>query len=52
MTFIITSIRVVNILDGQTFCHSVKYTVHSNPSSHRLTAVEGQQLVRDGYMVS
>ena len=26
--------------------------VQSNPSSHRLAAVEGQQLARDGYMVS
>ena len=42
----------MNILDGQTFCHLAKYTMHSNPSSHRLEAAEGQQLARDGYMIS
>jgi hypothetical protein len=52
MRFIITSIQVVNILDGRTFCHSTKYTVHSNPSNRRLVAAEGQQLARDGFMVS
>jgi hypothetical protein len=49
--FIITSIRVVNILDGRTFCHPVKYTVHSNPSGRRLVAAEGQQLARGGYCI-
>jgi hypothetical protein len=42
----------VNILDGWTFCHPAKYTVQSIPNSHRLMTAEGQQLARDGYMVS
>jgi hypothetical protein len=42
LLFYYSSIQVVNILDGRTFCHLVEYIVHSNPSSHRLAAVAGQ----------
>ena len=52
--FIITSIRVMNILDvsdllssGEVYIGIVQY----NPSSRRLATIEGQQLARDGYMV-
>jgi hypothetical protein len=51
----ITCIGVVNILDGSDLLSSGEVysgIVQSNPSSHRLAAVEGQQLARDGYMVS
>ena len=41
----------MNILDGWTFYHPVKYTLQSNPSSRRLAAAEGKQLAKDRYMV-
>ena len=45
----------MNILDGSDLLSSGEVysgIVQSNPSSHRLAAAEGQQLARDGYMVS
>ena len=45
----------MNILDGSNLLSSGEVysgMVQSNPSSSRLVAAEGQQLARDGYMVS
>ena len=50
-----TGFRVANILDGSDLLSSGEVysgIVQSNPSSRRLTEAEGQQLARDGYMVS
>ena len=47
--------QVVNIIDRSDLLSSGEVysgIVQSNPSSHRLAAAEGQQLTRDGYMVS
>ena len=45
----------MNILDRSDLLSSGEVysgIVQSNPSSRRLAAAEGQQLARDGYMVS
>ena len=47
--------QVVNIIDRSDLLSSGEVysgIVKSNPSSRRLTTVEGLQLARDGYMVS
>ena len=47
--------RVVNILDSLdllSFGEVCNGKVQSNPSNRRIAVAEGQQLARDGYMVS
>ena len=49
-----SNFQVVNILDGSVLLSSGEVysgIVQSNLSSSRLTAAEGKQLARDGYMV-